>query len=318
MSAIAPSTPPAIQGPPARVPVHASARRADLTVLVIALAVPIAVTLWGWGYYVSPQAVRLRHDLHDLLRPSIGIGLALGIAALAGFLFLWLYPLRKSIRALAWMGPLGEWLRVHIVVGLSVPLYAAVHAGWRFDGLIGLGYLSMFIVALSGIVGRYLYTHIPRLKSGSEMSREDVANERRALLTDIAATTGRSPAEIELALRVQEPAHEARGLVDTLRRMLMDDIERRRAVARLRQDWSRPRAGRAAIDPRALGRALGLAKRELALLQQVRVLEATRKLFALWHVAHRPFAITALIAVLIHVVIAVVVAGIGFTSKATR
>jgi hypothetical protein len=43
----------------------------------------------------------------------------------------------------------------------------------------------------------------------------------------------------------------------------------------------------------------------------VRMLEGTRKVFGYWHVAHRPFAITALLAVLVHVVVAVVVGGVG-------
>jgi hypothetical protein len=39
----------------------------------------------------------------------------------------------------------------------------------------------------------------------------------------------------------------------------------------------------------------------MALTQQVRMLGATHRLFHLWHVAHRPFAITALVAVVVHV-----------------
>ena len=55
-----------------------------------------------------------------------------------------------------------------------------------------------------------------------------------------------------------------------------------------------------------------LARREMALTQQVRMLEATRTVFGYWHVAHRPFAVTALIAVAIHVVVAVLVGAVGF------
>lgn len=318
MAAVAEQQEPRIQGPPPRAASPATKHTVDAIVLAIALSLPTAITIWGWSYYTAPAGVRLRHPLHATLRSSDGIGLALGLVSLAAFLFLWLYPMRKGIRALAWMGSIGDWLRVHIVFGLSVPLYAAVHAGWRFEGLIGLGYLSMFVVALSGFVGRYLYTHIPRLKNGHEMSREDVARERQTLLAGISQATGRSPAEIELAMRVQEPAQSTSGLLATFVRMLKDDFARRRTVARLRRDWSQPRPGRAGVDPKALRRAVGLAKREMELLQQVRVLEATRKVFGLWHVAHRPFAVTALIAVLIHVVVAVVVAGIGFSSGAPR
>ncbi len=68
------------------------------------------------------------------------------------------------------------------------------------------------------------------------------------------------------------------------------------------------------IKEKAVGElkeTLRLARREMALTQQVRVLEGVRKLFGWWHVAHRPFAITALLAVLAHVVIAIVVGAVG-------
>ena len=42
------------------------------------------------------------------------------------------------------------------------------------------------------------------------------------------------------------------------------------------------------------------------------MLEATRRVFAFWHVAHRPVAITALLALLIHVTVAVAVGGVAF------
>ena len=44
----------------------------------------------------------------------------------------------------------------------------------------------------------------------------------------------------------------------------------------------------------------------MGLGQQIRMLDATQRLFRYWHIAHRPFAITALVAVLLHVVSAIV------------
>jgi hypothetical protein len=48
-----------------------------------------------------------------------------------------------------------------------------------------------------------------------------------------------------------------------------------------------------------------LAKEEIRLGQQLRVLDATQSVFRYWHVAHRPVSITALIAVAIHVGVAI-------------
>ena len=274
--------------------------------LVCLLAVPLAVTVRYLPYYAEGPGLRVRDALHPLLRPSGRLGLAFGIAGLSLFLFMWLYPLRKRARVLARLGSTGSWLRVHILAGLTLPFVVAVHAGWRFTGLIGLGYAAMTLVVLSGIVGRYLYVHIPRHRNGLELTRDEVAAERRALLTRIAAATGLDPMEVERALAL-EPSRRAPG---GLLGLVADDLARRRALRALARRWSRP-SGRAAPDPAALAEALKLARRQLALDQQVRALETTRRIFSWWHVAHLPVALTGLIAVLIHVAVAVLMGAVG-------
>jgi hypothetical protein len=274
-------------------------------VLVMALAIPLAVTAWGIGYYASPATERVRAPLHALLKPSGAFGQSFGVVGLALFLFMWLYPLRRGIKWLAWTGALGSWMRVHAVAGLALPVLVAVHAGWRFDGLIGLGYWSMVLVSLSGLVGRYLYARIPRSRSGLELSLEESAGQRRALVTEIAATLDRDPQVVSRTLdAILEPA-PARGPVGLLRRLLVDDFQRWLAIRQLRRMWSTPGRGAARVDAATIARALQLARREIALGQQLRMLEGTQRLFRYWHVAHRPVAITALLAVLVHVAVAV-------------
>ena len=50
----------------------------------------------------------------------------------------------------------------------------------------------------------------------------------------------------------------------------------------------------------------------MALAQQVALLAATHRIFRWWHVAHRPIAVTALIAVAIHVAVVVAVGATWF------
>jgi hypothetical protein len=290
---------------------HARRSYGDAIAITLSCLLPLALTAWGWSYYTAPLAGRLRHPLHPLLKPSGPVGLGLGALGLALFLFMWLYPFRKAVKWLAWTGPLGAWMRVHVVAGLAIPVIVAVHAGWRFDGLIGMGYLSMFVVSLSGIVGRYLYVHIPRSRNGLEMSMEEVGGERRALITDIAAASGLVPAEVERRLAVDPRPYAGLDPARTLWRMFRNDLSRGRMLLELQNELAKPQPGRSPLGRSQLRETMKLARREMALSQQVRMLEATRRVFGFWHVAHRPFAITALIAVLIHVVVAVVVGGIG-------
>ena len=276
--------------------------------LVVLMAIPALVTAWGLPYYLAGVAARLRHPLHPMLRPSGPVGLGFGIAALALFLFMWLYPFRKSSRWLAWTGPVGRWLDVHIVIGLALPFIAAVHAGWHFDGIIGMGLIAMTIVSASGIVGRYLYTHLPRSRSGLELSLEEAGAERRALLTSLSVATGLTPQELEHDLALDPRPYEDLGLFATFGRLIADDWRRAATLRHLARTWARE--GRGGPQGRDLREALRLARTEMTLAQQMRAVDATRRVFAWWHVAHRPFALTALLAVVIHVVVALWVGGV--------
>ena len=284
-----------------------AARRWPMVVIISVLAL---ANLAGFPYYRLSLADRVRSPLHSLLRPSGVIGQSAGILALLIFCFLWLYPLRKKYRWLAFTGSVARWLDVHILAAIGLPLLLAIHASWRFDGLVGLGYFAMLVVCASGIVGRYLYVRIPRSRSGVASSREEVAVERRTLITEIAATTGLDPFQVERTLSVQSSAGSA-GIVDTLLHLLSDDIVRWRLTRALRRQLADKRDGHA-LDPRTTDRVVRLASREISLEQQLRVLDATKRVFGYWHVAHRPFAVTALVAVVIHVAVVVAVGATWF------
>ena len=270
------------------------------------LLVCAAITVIGLPYYVAGTGTRLRSDLHPWLKPSGWIGQSAGILAVLLFAFLWLYPLRKRVRALQFTGSLARWLDVHIVAGLLAPVFGAVHAGWRFQGIIGLGYACMLTVSLSGIIGRYLYSHLPRSREGLELGRGEVDRRIAAMADQIATAIGESPQNVAETLRSSiGDDRETRGTFRVLSTLVAGDLARWRARQRLRTLW----AGRSGIDREILKLAVRLADRHAALTQQTRVVEATRRLFGYWHVAHLPIAITGLVAVGIHVV-AVVILGV--------
>jgi hypothetical protein len=303
-----PSAAPKERPGPRAVPPASRPRAEDRTRTwtLVALTLPLlAINAWGVTYYLSAPAARVRHPLHALLRPSGLVGQSAGIIAFAIFMFLWLYPARKKWKRLAFTGSVGKWLDVHITSALVLPLLLGVHAAWHSDGIIGLGMVAMLVVIASGVVGRYLYTRIPRARTGVELSRDEVSAARLDLLQRLADTTGQPVAALELMLAPGEDA-EARGLVAAFRRMITNDFTRRRRRRDLRQRWAALQGsdGRS-LAGRALDEAVALADREMALAQQARMLDATHRVFRFWHVAHRPFAVTALVAVVIHIAVVV-------------
>jgi hypothetical protein len=271
----------------------------------------LGVTAAGWPYYTAPMSERVRSTLHPWLRPSGYVGQTAGILALLAFAFLWLYPLRKRFRRLAFTGSMVAWLNVHVTVALLLPLVAAVHAGWRFEGLIGLGYAFMMVVWLSGLVGRYLYAHIPRGVGGLELTREQIAAERCALVVEIAARAGLPAERVEAALNPPGRPAGGAGIAAALGRMARDDLAAWRASRALRR-LSTPPGVPKAVKREVLAAVGRLARRETALARQVRMLDATRRVFHLWHVVHRPFALAALLAVMLHVAVAVALGATWF------
>ena len=76
-----------------------------------------------------------------------------------------LYSLRKRMRTVRF-GRMSMWLRFHIFTGLVGPYMVLLHTSWKFNGLAGVTTLLTVIIVISGFVGRYIYTRIPRTADG--------------------------------------------------------------------------------------------------------------------------------------------------------
>ncbi len=79
-----------------------------------------------------------------------------------------LYSLRKRSRLARW-GRMSDWLRFHIFTGIVGPYMVLLHTSWKFNGLAGATTALTVIIVVSGFVGRYIYTRIPRSADGIEI-----------------------------------------------------------------------------------------------------------------------------------------------------
>jgi hypothetical protein len=101
-----------------------------------------------------------------------------------------LYSIRKRVADARW-GSMASWLRFHIVTGLVGPYMVLLHTAMRFRGLAGLTMLLTVVVVASGVVGRYVYTSVPRAIDDSSLPSlearqqfaEQLAAQRKALAT---------------------------------------------------------------------------------------------------------------------------------------
>jgi hypothetical protein len=98
-----------------------------------------------------------------------------------------LYSLRKRSRLARW-GRMSNWLQFHIFTGIVGPFMVLLHTSWKFSGLAGVTTLLTVIIVVSGFIGRYIYTRIPRTADGIEdtslvgqMQASALANARRLM-----------------------------------------------------------------------------------------------------------------------------------------
>lgn len=91
--------------------------------------------------------------------PEEGLGYFLGITGGIMMLLAMIYSIFKSVPALRKKMKLKAWLSIHIFFGLIGPLLIYFHSTFHigsFNG--GIALISMSLVLLSGIIGRYLYS----------------------------------------------------------------------------------------------------------------------------------------------------------------
>ena len=227
-------------------------------------------------------------------------------AAMFGVLFL--YPLRKRWPWLARIGSTRRWLDFHVVMGITAPIIITFHASFKFQGLAGLAYWIMITVALSGFVGRYVYAQIPRSLNSAKLDSAELEKQKGALAASLAEQHTFDAADIEPLLRVPS-ATEVRklGLLHMLWVMAIKDLSRPFKIARLRRRFLHPGERVATLGGLLASRhnevesIVAKVRSQSWLVTKMAFLDRTEKVFHLWHVIHRPFSMSFVALVVIHV-----------------
>jgi hypothetical protein len=223
-------------------------------------------------------------------------GHGLGIA---GFILMLmteiLYSVRKRSRSARW-GRMSSWLRFHIFTGLVGPYMVLLHSSWKFNGLAGIVMLLTVIIVLSGIVGRYIYTAIPRTADGTEIEATELARQIEEIEGALRAWRESQP-EITRALSsaIREDAANARESVLVLMGRSLSEFGYRIRL------WQARRQLKSSYRARA-GELVQLLRRKRTLQRQVTSLIIARRLLSLWHAVHIPIGVALFSTALVHMV----------------
>lgn len=147
----------------------------------------ITIGYIGREYYFLSLPEKYQSALHPEMGPSSRWGHGLGIIGSVLMLLNFLYSWRKRNEFNEKFGRLKVWLEFHMFVGLFGPTLILYHSAFKLQGIVAVVcFVSMIIVVLSGIIGRYIYVQIPRHINGAEFSLSEL-QEREQQLTDILA-----------------------------------------------------------------------------------------------------------------------------------
>jgi hypothetical protein len=283
--------------PGVRVQVSPAQRRT----LVQRLRMPAALFV-----LVSSAALYLGWRVIPLSRyitPERGIGYALGIAGGSLMLLLLLYPARKRVRWLSFMGSVKAWFRLHMVLGIVGPILVLYHANFSFGAAnSNVALVCMLVVSGSGLIGRYFYTKIHEGLYGHQSNLMEL-QQRAARLRQVSLST---PLLTELLKQLD--CEEDWLLSRASRKMLLvrplyaawASLLARRRLRRIvrRATKSTDRASRKRL--RAIARGYILTR--MGATRRVAEYQAYVSLFSWWHVLHLPLFFLLLIAGTVHVV----------------
>ena len=222
----------------------------------------------GYSFYNLPVEQRFFHPAYQLLKPSGLIGHGLGIIGSFFLVFgLFSYMARKRLKIFSNWGVLKYWLEFHIFLCTWGAILVLFHTSFKFGGIISIGFWSMALVWMSGIVGRYIYIQIPHTIEGRELSLHEIDDLKLSLDEEL-----KNKYNIQFA-----------------------------EVQSIRLSQIRTYFASNNISKKEYNKALQLIKKEKKLLRQIKRLDKMQNLFTYWHFAHLPFALIMLIIMVIHI-----------------
>jgi hypothetical protein len=291
-------------------------RRRLMICWAAALLFVTAFMAYGFDYYTTSWVNRPFSPKHALLRPSGPIGINMGLLGVLMFFVIFLYPLRKRWGWLGKQGNSRHWLDFHVILGTAAPLVIALHSSFKFGGIAGMAFWIMTAVTLSGFIGRYLYSQIPRSLNAAELTIKEIQE-----------------AEVQLRWKAEDKHDEiGTSLIDLFELPTAEQVARTPMVAALcwmmyldfrrpfQVSWLRLRAagigawiislfGILSTRNIELEHAIQSARKQASLSKRILFLSRTKQVFNLWHVVHRPFSYSFAMLAIVHIV---VVLGMGY------
>jgi hypothetical protein len=265
-----------------------------------------------YGYSITTIALGIGWLLRDrnLISAAEGLGYWLGIIGGSMMLVLLLYPLRKRIRILRFLGRTAHWFQAHMILGVLGPVLVLYHSNFNLGSVNSkVALYCMLLVAGSGVIGRHIYAHIHSGLYGGKARLDEL---RRELTRSLEQSNGITALLPKFAAKLDALTAQVQGCSITgslsLRSCFLWTF--RQYTMRFSLWWSarselRERAAASpaiALNRRKLQRATSsYIRRYVRQVGRVAQFTLYERMFSLWHVLHMPLFFMMVVSALFHV-----------------
>lgn len=260
----------------------------------------ISLSVKGWNYYLTPLDQRPFHADYADMKPSgpysHGLGIIGSVLIIIGVS---LYSCRKRMRSLWNLGKLSRWLEFHIFLCLVGPTLVIYHTTFKEGGIAAITLWTMLSVVASGVIGRFLYTQIPRNLNGTELTLGEIRSEMQNLGTVLEADDlgARVIRVIDNAFEQIQPPAGIVGAVNTFFHLEQIKVKTHHSVHLMIEASHLPVETAKKIQ--------GAASERASLLQKSVLLSQVERLFYYWHAIHLPFTVIMFITLAAHVTVSI-------------
>ncbi|HLP16629.1 MAG TPA: hypothetical protein VK470_10250 [Bacteroidota bacterium] len=274
-----------------------------LILFIAGLAATLGLLARNYEYYALPTMERPFHPRYEDLKPSgvesHGLGIVGTVMIIGGVV---MYSARKRMKMFAHTGKIKNVLEFHIFLCLLGPILVMYHTTFKFGGLVAVSFWCMMAVVASGVVGRFLYVHIPKGIHGNELSIKELEAENQKLLTILESDYHLDPKTIRSidALALSNKPYNEMSTAEMLWFLFVSDITRRRQLRKIRNYLHRQ-----SVDARLIHKIARIASEHIILNRRIAFLGKIQQLFNYWHIVHRPFSIIMFVILFIHVGVAI-------------
>lgn len=277
----------------------------------------IAMRLWAPKYSMQFLIATLVEGIDPELalprigyRPGCELAVDFGYTGTALMITGMLYVWRRRFSFMRNWGSLRSWFEWHVLTGVLGPAFILLHSVAKLDNWVSLGFWSMIITVISGLLGRYLTTQIEERASTAAVEVLDIDRQLAKLR---GTQPGVRAADVWyeayrrrvtnfdnwLGGKNQQPTFF--GALWTFWWVVRDDVMRGSRIRQLKRQLKKTVHGRGARKVRKHAMELSL---RLALLERRRqLLPRLEPLFNQWKAAHIPMSVLLTIIATIHIVI---------------